>query len=101
MNESYPNCPKCGGEWTGDDYYSCTKCGLRFIEDKNNKTLFPSRIVWLSIFHGKDGLYWELDNHSCRYLTGTYYEHWISATILPWLSFDITKEKLKTLLLFT
>jgi len=106
MIEQYPLCPRCQGQWLNEryrDYYSCSICYLRCVEGGIPlSSVFPNRFVWMLPLSDKDLFIWDCDRHNCRYLANQHFSDcWQSAIILPWLPFDITAEKLKTLLIFS
>jgi len=86
MNIDLSKCPRCFGEWikiNNDDYLYASKCGMRYYPTN----IYPC--VELD-FDKNSYLKWWLNFNICKY----------NQTIVPWMPFDITLERLKKLLVY-
>jgi len=83
-------CPRCNLAWSpisGGTNFTCDNCQLDYIPDWNV-------IAWAVSYPPHVELTWYCNKKMCQIsLNGTYID-------LPWLPFDISKEKLKLYLNF-
>jgi ribosomal protein L32 len=100
--QSLNNCPICGGAWLNDHIqngfmipHHCSKCAMDYYPI--SKFLIKRDILGCKDYH----LTWDLILNTCEYGSISMGKFIDDRLKLPWLSFDITPEKLKLYLVFS
>lgn len=103
-------CPRCKLDWNRfdcnvmDDVLECQDCKFQIIMNDNGQ---PSSANWFIDTATGTQLNWNFQEHACQYNVGSKkseeFNIWFlfTTTELPWLPFDISLNRLKTLILFS